>query len=62
MKMSEGLVTDKRTLAEHFNSFFTTAASRLMESVQSMDNILGSNDDFTDGRFVFHPVTYSFYL
>ena len=25
-----------------------------------MDNILGSDDDFTDGRFVFPPVTYSF--
>ena len=31
-----------------------------MENVQSMDNILGSDDDFTDGRFVFHPVTYFF--
>ena len=60
MKMSEGLVTDKRTIGENFNRFFTTAASRLMENVQSMDNILGSDDDFTDGRFVFHPVTYSF--
>ncbi len=25
-----------------------------------MDNIFGSDEDFTDGRFVFHPVLYSF--
>ena len=25
-----------------------------------MESVQGSDDDFTDGRFVFHPVTYSF--
>ena len=62
IKTEEGhTVTDKSTIAEKFNNFFTNAVSKLLETVQQPVGTLECpGDNFTDQKLCLLPVTESF--
>ena len=62
IKTEEGhTITDKSTIAEKFNNFFTNAVSKLLETVQQpIVTREFSGDNFTDQKLCLLPVTESF--
>ena len=64
IKTGEGqTITNKLSIAEKFNNFFTNAVSKLLDTAQQpMSTCVFSSDKFTDQKFVLLPVTESFVL
>ena len=64
IKTEEGkTITDKLSIAEKFNNFFTNTVSKLLDTVQQpVSTRVFSGDKFTDKKFVLLPVTESFAL
>ena len=64
IKTEEGqTITDKLSIADKFNNFFTNAVSKLLDTVQQpVSTRVFSGDKFTDQKFVLLPVTESFAL
>lgn len=62
IKTEEGhTITDKSTIAEKFNNFFTNAVSKLLETVQQpIVTREFSGDNFTDQKLCLLPVMESF--
>ena len=64
IKTEEGkTITDKLSIAEKFNNFFTNTVSKLLDTVQQpVSTRVFSGDKFTYQKFVLLPVTESFAL
>ena len=64
IKTEEGqTITDKLSIADKFNNFFTNAVSKLLDTVQQpVSTRVFSGDKFTDQKFVLLPVVESFVL